>query len=96
MTNKFFTQTGWLTRYAMACGYRHETAVRDYHVILSEYNRKLNTYQVQTFNRAAPEANTWEVYQGIKAARLAYLEYCYRQPATRYEAHWDIRRIVFA
>lgn len=96
MQNKFYTKAGWLTPYAMACGYQHITEAGPYHVVFEENNLELNTYQVRTFNRDAWEQNRWYVVEGIEAARSLYRQCCYLAPDKRYEAATDIQREVFA
>ena len=96
MRNKFFTKDGWLTPYALACGYRHQTEVRHYHVVLEENNRECNTYQVRSFNNHAWDKNEWIVVEGIKAARNVYKQLCYMSPDKRYENARDIQRQVYA
>jgi len=99
MKNKFFTQSGWLTRYAMACGYRHETKIgqygKKYHVILAMNNAELNTFEVRTFTENWDD-NQWYVVEGINAARHIYKQCTYTRPDKRYESNTDIARTVFA
>ena len=96
MKNKFFTKDGWLTQYALACGYRHQTETKHYHVVFEENNRELNTYQVRAFNNQAWDKNEWIIVEGIQAARNIYRQFCYTQLDKRHESASDINRIVFA
>lgn len=95
MRNKFFTKKGWLTPYALACGYLHSTEVDNYHVVLESNNPELNTFQVRTFSNKAWENNRWYVIEGIEAARNLYILCCYMEPSRRYESNQDINRIVY-
>lgn len=95
MRNKFFTKKGWLTPYAMACGYLHTTKRKDYDVILGENNRELNTFDIKVYERTTG-LRLWHVVEGIETARNLYKIYCYMQPDYRYENHPEIKRIVYA
>ena len=96
MKNKFFTKDGWLTRYAMACGYRHESQIGKLHIILSENNRETNNYQVQVFDDNNYDNNEWIVTEGIVAAKRLYWLKCQGKPTKRFEANQDIARMVYA
>lgn len=86
MTTKFFTKTGWLTRYAMACGYRHVTAARGVHVILSMNNAELNTFDVIRITEGT-YSKQWEIVEGIREARALYRNLCKPIKPARRERH---------
>ena len=96
MKNKFFTKDGWLTRYAMACGYRHESQIGPKHIIFSENNRETNNYQIQVFDSRDYNKKEWIVTEGIVAAKRIYKEKCQGSPAKRFESNQDVNRIVYA
>lgn len=66
----FYTKDGWLTNYAMACGYMHETWLYGKHFSLSSCNPELNTFDVKVFN--GNNRLMWETFEGISEARRAY------------------------
>jgi hypothetical protein len=82
MSNKFFTKKGWLTPYAMACGYIHETTTNAGRAYLRMNNAELNTYDVQFY----PDNNTprtWQTVEGIAQARKLYVDTCHGVPMRR-------------
>jgi hypothetical protein len=80
---KFFTKKGWLTPYALACGYLHQTQLLDGVVYLRSNNPELNTYDVQKFFADGSVARVWETVEGIKDARKLYSDLCAGQPMRR-------------
>ena len=100
MKNKFFTTNGWLTFYAMACGYRHESQTENgYHVIFEINNAELNTFDIKVYGPTSLRYE-WEVIVGVVAARKMYgqmvKKYCGTTPAKRFEKAIDINRKVYA
>ncbi len=95
MRNKFFTKKGWLTSYALSCGYLHATSRKNYDVIFGENNGELNTFDIKVYERTTG-LRLWYVVEGIEKARNLYTIYCYMQPDSRYENHPEIKRIVYA
>lgn len=91
--NKFFTKQGWLTQYALACGYLHRTETRNYSVELMEDGPGL--YRVSVFVRTGVY-RVERVVENITQARRLYGMYCYGQPSTRYEPLLGIDRMVYA
>lgn len=93
MRNKFFTKQGWLTFYAMACGYRHETAIdKETTVIFSMNNAELNTFDVIKYDK---NGRQWETVEGINEARKFYRKLAVK-PARRFERHPNLNKKVFA
>lgn len=75
MEKQFFTKRGWLTNYAMACGYIHQTVIStqetEWTITLTENNRELNTFDIITRSEKYGRGE-WLTVEGIKEARAAY------------------------
>ena len=71
---KFFTKFGWLTPYAMACGYQHQQIASDgeTEVTLWCANPETNQYDVKAYALGGAERVSWECHEGIAEARKAY------------------------
>ena len=99
MKNKFFTQQGWLTLYALACGYLHETRSDDITITLSENNIGLNTFEIKVYSSKEGRL-LWDIAKGLPQARKAYVNACKaflnKKPARRFERASDISRDVYA
>lgn len=72
----FFTKRGWLTPYAMSCGYLHVTENNKGYIELSQGND--NVYDIKLFPKDAKdfEKRVWERVEGIKEARKLYKALC--------------------
>ena len=77
--SKFFTKRGWLTFYAMSCGYIHQTKHSNgFEVILSMNNAELNTFDIKIhgWHDTTEDYPHWQVVEGLPAARKLYKEIC--------------------
>ena len=91
---KFFTKQGWLTDYAMACGYIHKAVspVTTRTVILTRLSCDSPAYRVEEYANGYLRAYD-HVFGSIKDARKAYqasmvkLQY-------RFESNSDVNRSV--
>ena len=96
MGNKFFTKQGWLTRYALSCGYKHAQKRKSdgQDVELTCINPEIPTYLVRRYD--GPE-RTFESYtHSIVFARRMF-RHAMEEPAQwRYESSPDIDRSVIA
>jgi hypothetical protein len=93
---KFFTKNGWLTRYALACGYVHLTEKDDAtRVRMWCANSETGQYDVHVTKNG--ERLSWDCFGSLSAAREAYkklvLEHC-GALRYRFENHPDVRRSV--
>ena len=101
---QFFTSSGWLTPYALACGYIHKTELsQDKSVILER--RDCGDYSVTVWDREARGAQTSygetlcdglafsEAFEQVSQARAAYAKAVGRL-RYRFEAAPDVRRKV--
>lgn len=89
MAKKFFTRKGWLTFYAMACGYQHVTEEKGVHVVLSMNNAGLNTFDVIRTTQGV-YSKQWEVVEGINEARALYRKLCNpAKPARRSKKSYE-------
>ena len=70
--SKFFTKSGWLTPYAMACGYRHftENEKTDTRVYFDCANAETQQYDVVIVVDGT--RTQWECFQGATPARAFY------------------------
>ena len=99
--SKFFTKNGWLSVYAMNCGYIHQSENANYTVTFRENNPELNTYDIILFH-AFEGRKEWEVVEGIVAARKLYEKFCWLYAgklATRERKSYepiDVPAVVFA
>lgn len=95
--NKFYTKTGWLTFYALSCGYIHKSECGEQvTVTLAMNNVELNTFDVIRIERGKEFNKRWDVVEGLPAARALYKKLC--KPA-RVQKRWanepDLKRWVF-
>lgn len=89
MENKFFTKQGWLTSYAMACGYQHVTDSNGVHVTLRMNNAELNTFDVIRTTQGV-FSRQWEVVEGVREARALYRKLCTpAKPARRSKKSYE-------
>lgn len=95
MMAKFYTKDGWLTRYALACGYKHAQRRKDgQDVILTCINQEIPTYLVQ--RRDGP-LRTFESYtHSLAFARAQYRNAMEEPLRRRYESNPDVARDVIA
>ena len=79
---KFFTRKGWLTRYALACGYVHRTECAESTVLLelqSSGAPAVTVYERDATGRLNSRGDTlrdgisfFEGFDSVHAARMAY------------------------
>lgn len=96
---KFFTKQGWLTQYAMACGYIHTSNISGTEwVSFGMNNCELNTYEIKHVNLETGK-RIWEVVEGINNARKLYKKIYGNTPQTRVKKSYeptDMPDIVYA
>ena len=100
MKNKFFTARGWLTMYAMACGYMHQTkGENEFIVLLSANNIECNLFEIKVYGPHS-ERYEWEIIEGLPQARAYYTravkKYIGTKPTRRFEKAQDVQREVYA
>lgn len=81
---KFFTKEGWLTPYALSCGYKHVNENDVGYASLSHCNG--NVYDVKHYSNEGERV--WDQIEGINAARKRYRELCVKlskRDTTKYE-----------
>ena len=101
---QFFTSSGWLTSYALACGYIHKTELScDKSVVMER--RDCGDYGVTVWDRDARDATTsygatlrdglafFESFERVSQARAAYAKAVGRL-RYRFEAAPDVQREV--
>ncbi len=78
MSAEFFTKQGFLTSYAMACGYIHQTKSHDENIIIKFEccNVGLDLYIVKAYDYCKNERLICDNVEGIKQARQAYIAAC--------------------
>lgn len=80
---QFFTKSGWLTPYALACGYIHKTDLNDHETVrlsarscgdyeVEHYNREASGVVSQTFGNLRAGLSYAEAFDTIAEARRAY------------------------
>lgn len=95
MMAKFYTNSGWLTRYALACGYKHAQRRKDgQDVELVCINQEIPTYLVRRHDGPLRtfESFTPSLAFARKQFRLAMGEPLQR----RYEGNSEVARNVIA
>lgn len=98
--NKFFTRSGWLTTYAMSCGYHHETVTEcgNVHIIFKANNIGLNTFDIISYINNVRQS--WDVIESVQNARKTYASACKsytnKGPRRRFERAEDVSRFVYA
>ena len=91
----FFTKTGWLTDYAMACGYLHKaTNLINVDVTFARLECDAPAYRVETYK--AHERLTDRVFEGAGAIKAARQEYRKQMGALewRWERNPEVNRMV--
>ena len=93
MRNAFYTARGWLTRYALACGYIHKQSRRDgQEVLLSLVNADLPLYLVARYD--GPQ-RTFESYShDLRTARHMFHMAMGQPLQWRWESNPDVNRAV--
>ncbi len=100
----FFTKSGWLTPYALACGYRHvETISRDESVILDGDSGHYTVTHWRSGETGATNSSgllrdgiaAFEGFQSLPQARAFYCQRIGRKPSQRHESNPDVARSVF-
>lgn len=105
---KFYTKRGWLTPYAMACGYIHYTELsRSKSVRFQKLECDTPSYDVTVFDRDAKGARCRttnsplrdgiafsEVFPSIDAARQTYRAKTRAFLRRRFEPWGDVNRMV--
>lgn len=93
---RFFTSKGWLTRYALACGYVHLTETdANTRVRLWCANSETGQFDVLVFKDGA--RLSWDCFPSLEAARRTYREMVQKHCGRlryRFEPHPDVRRSV--
>ena len=92
----FYTKSGWLTRYALACGYKHaQTREHDgQDVELTCVNPETPTYLVRRYD--GPD-RTFESYTHSLPFARRMFQHAMEEPLTRrYESNPDVARLVIA
>lgn len=69
---RFYTKEGWLTPYAMACGYIHRTEVNRVSV---EFWSEHQHYHVRSHCYQGGGRLAWDTFTSITAARSAFLRH---------------------
>lgn len=90
----FFTQSGWLTRYALSCGYKHaqKRSFDGQDVEMTCINLETPTYLVRRYN--GPD-KTFELYtHSIVFARRMFKHAMEEPLQWRFEPNSEIRRLV--
>lgn len=98
MTTKFFTRNGWLTPYAMACGYIHRTNnVNGRDIVFTMINQDLPLYEVEVLTKddkghllGCAYRNTFE---SIECARKVYRKHV-GELQMRFEKNPEVNRLV--
>jgi hypothetical protein len=105
---EFFTKSGWLTRYALACGYRHKTEAEGFTCILEDLGDDGAHVVIETWRRGTSGARTSygailrdgiafrEAYANLAEARRVYRAQCGDLLRTRVEYGLSPPRTVFA
>lgn len=95
MMAKFYTKDGWLTRYALACGYKHAQRRKDgQDVELVCINQEIPTYLVR---RHDGPLRTFESFtHSLAFARAQYRDAMGAPLQRRFEANPAIARDVIA
>lgn len=91
---KFFTRDGWLTRYALACGYKHSQRRADkQEVELTCVNNDLPLYLVRRYDGAA---HTFESFsEDLRTARAMFKMAMGERLKQRWEDNPDVARPVY-
>ncbi len=101
----FYTKAGWLTPYALACGYIHKTETKDRTIILERLSCDIPSFCVEIYQRGFTGAVTSygaklrdgieyrEVFPTIAEARQAYAARVVKL-ARRFEPASDVQRNV--
>lgn len=92
---KFYTKEGWLTRYALACGYVHLTDLRGARVRMWCANAETPQYDVLVWKDGA--RSHWESFDTLHDARLFYALHVQRLFGAlhyRFESNPDVARSV--
>lgn len=70
--SKFFDRHGWLTKYALACGYCHRESVGKGDAIEVSLFMEHNTFHVRVHDFCKHERISWEVTKSLLEARTHY------------------------
>ena len=96
---KFFTKAGFLTFYAMACGYLHQTKRDDGATVrLSLNNAETNVFEVEIWD-GLPSEQKYEFIEGIAEARKLYKKACNGRIEKRNRKSYeneDVPSVVYA
>jgi hypothetical protein len=88
---KFYTKAGWLTDYALACGYVHrQTRTDGGDVILERLSS--GAYYVASWQGGAQHRDAY--HHTIGGARKSFAEFLARPLTRRFENAQDVRRFV--
>ncbi len=93
----FFSKAGWLTRYALACGYVQQTECgkADNRVTLWCANAETGQFDVSIVIGGLP--TQWESFENLRGARAFYRRNVMRLFGSlqyRFESHPDVARSV--
>jgi hypothetical protein len=92
---KFYTKDGWLTRYALACGYKHAQERKDrQEVVLTCICTETPLYLVRRYN--GPERTLESFTQSLAFARQQFRLAMGEPLQRRYESNSDVARDVIA
>ena len=93
-THKFFTKSGWLTRHALSCGYKHsQTRKHDRQdVELVCINSEIPTYLVRRYD--GPSRTFESFTHSIKFARRMFCHAMEEPLQWRFEKNPDVNRSV--
>ena len=90
----FFTRDGWLTRYALACGYKHAQRRADgQDVELTCVNAETPTYLVRRYD--GPDRTFESFSHDLKTARAMFKTAMGEQLRQRWESNPDVNRSVY-
>lgn len=69
---KFYTKSGWLTPYALACGYIEQKEYGSVQITLSMPSPGAGLYHVKAYDFKAHEWRFWETFTRLTDARKHY------------------------
>jgi ActR/RegA family two-component response regulator len=77
---RFFTKSGWLTVYALACGYIESVDSETITLVLEHNGRQ---WDVRGFDHAAGRRVCWETFERLPGARKYFSETAHRLGVAR-------------